>query len=270
MPRLPEPGRAEVSHTIAGMPIWLAGLLMVCLAVGGAVAVELVARRVIPSRLRREHNEVSTAIFNVIGTTYAVLLAFVAMLAWEGFNKAQMVTDSEASLVQNVYQLIDGLSGPEMPGMRRNIVGYADVVAHDEWPAQAVGRRVIEDEPHLRALTTTALHLRPDNIADGDLHQLLLGDLGQLATARRERLFAARTPIPAILWFVLIAGGSLTVGFASFLGAPSLRMHLAMSSLLAISGALVLLAIVALSNPYRGDFRVSAEPFDRVLEHMQP
>ena len=259
-----------MSHAIAGLPIWLTGVLMVCLAVGGAGVVELVARRVIPLRLRQEHNEVSAAMFTVIGTTYAVLLAFVAMLAWEGFNKAQMVTDAEASLVQNVYQLIDGLSGPEMPAMRRDILGYADAVARSEWPAQAVGRPVMEDEPHLRDLTTTALHLRPDNIADGDLHTLLLGDLGQLATARRERLFAARTPIPAILWFVLIAGGSLTVGFASFLGAPSLPLHLAMSSLLAISGALVLLAIVALSNPFRGDFRVSAEPFNRVLEHMKP
>ena len=256
------------TYAIAGLPIWLAGIMMVCLAVCGALVVELVARRLIPIRLRKDHNDVSAAMFTVIGTTYAVLLAFAAMLAWEGYNKAQVVTDSEASLVQNVYQLIDGLSGPEMPMMRRDIVAYADFVVRIEWPAQAIGRAVTEDEPNLGHLTTIALHLRPDNIADGDLHTLLLGDLGRLAGARRERLFAARTPIPAILWFVLVAGGSLTVGFGSFLGAPSLRMHLAMSSLLAVSGVLVLLAIVALSNPFRGDFRVSSEPFERVLSHM--
>ncbi len=45
-------------------------------------------------------------------------------------------------------------------------------------------------------------------------------------------------------------------------------MHLAMSSLLALSGALVLLLIVALSNPFRGDFRISAEPFERALAQM--
>jgi len=58
------------------------------------------------------------------------------------------------------------------------------------------------------------------------------------------------------------------VAFSSFLGAPSLRMHLAMSSLLALSGALVLLLVVTLSNPFRGDFRISAEPFGRVLAQM--
>ncbi len=256
------------ANAIAGLPIWLAGVLMVGLAVCGALVIELAARRLIPIRLRQDHNEVSAAMFTVIGTTYAVLLAFAAMLAWEGFNKAQVVTDSEASLVQNVYQLIDGLSGPEMLMMRQDIVAYADVVVRIEWPAQAVGHAVAEDAPNLRRLTTTVLHLRPDNIADGNLHTLLLNDLGRLDAARRERLFAARTTVPAILWFVLIAGGALTVGFASFLGAPSLRMHLAMSSLLAVSGVLVLLAVVALSNPFRGDFRVSSEPFERVLARM--
>ena len=137
-----------------------------------------------------------------------------------------------------------------------------------EWPAQAHGHVPDDNQPDLLRLTKTTLHLRPGNIADGDLHTLLLGDLTQLASTRRERLLAARTPIPAIVWVVLVAGGAITVAFTSFLGAPSLAMHLAMSSLLAVSGALVLLLIVALSNPFRGDFRISAEPFERVLARM--
>ena len=47
-----------------------------------------------------------------------------------------------------------------------------------------------------------------------------------------------------------------------FLGAPSLRMQLAML-MLAASGALVLILIIALGNPFRGDFRVSTAPFER-------
>jgi len=253
---------------IASQPIWLAGLLMTSLAILGAISVELVARRMIPQHVRQEHNGVASAMFTVIGTTYAVLLAFVAMLAFDGFNKAQAVTDLEASLAQNVHQLVSGLNGPEMESMRNDINAYARAVATAEWPVQARGGTVEEEQPSLVSLTQTALHLRPDNIADGNLHALLLDDLTRLANARRERLLAGRTPIPGILWFVLVTGGGITVAFGSFLGAPSLRMHLAMSALLATSGALVLLVIVALSNPFRGDFRVSAEPFERVLAHM--
>jgi hypothetical protein len=42
-----------------------------------------------------------------------------------------------------------------------------------------------------------------------------------------------------------------------------------MSASLAISGALVVILIIALSNPFRGDFRVSTQPFDQVLAKIQ-
>ncbi len=256
--------------TLVGLPIWVAGLLMGGLAVVGAVVIELGARRTVPLKLRQDHSAIGGAMFTVIGTTYAVLLAFVASLAWESYNKAQLITDEEASLVQNVYQLVDGLTGPEMPSLRQDIISYAQVVVTQEWPAQALAHSIDEDQKDLAHLARTALALRPGNIADGNLHRLLLSDLDRLQSTRRARLFASRTPIPSIIWFVLIAGGGITVAFGSFLGAPSLRMHLAMSSLLTISGVLVLLVVIALSNPFRGDYQISPEPFERVLSHMLP
>jgi hypothetical protein len=44
----------------------------------------------------------SRAIFSIIGVTYAVLLAFVAMLAWDGFNKAKAASHLEAVLVRSL------------------------------------------------------------------------------------------------------------------------------------------------------------------------
>ena len=70
-------------------PIWAVGLLVVGAAMFGAVLVELCVRRLLPNELRRRHNDVAAALLSIIGVTYAVLLAFVAMLAWEGFNRAK-------------------------------------------------------------------------------------------------------------------------------------------------------------------------------------
>jgi hypothetical protein len=66
-----------------------------------------------------------------------------------------------------------------------------------------------------------------------------------------------------------LVGGGLTLAFGSFLGVPSLGMHVVMSAALAISGVLVLVLIIALSNPFRGDFRVSTYPYDQVLAQIQ-
>ena len=250
-------------------PIWAVGLLIVGASVFGAVLLELCARRLLPIELRRRHNDVAAAIFSIIGITYAVLLAFVAMLAWEGFNRAKGASYAEAARIGNVYNLSAGFADPEKSSIRNELFGYARRVVTVEWPAQAEGRMVDQDSIYLNGLNKMALALHPSGQADGDLHALLLQAIERLWDARQERLLAAQTTIPDIVWFVVIVGGALTVAFGSFLGAPSLRMQLAMSAVLAASGALVLILIIALSNPFRGDFRVSTAPFEHVLSRME-
>ena len=257
-------------QTIASLPVWVAGSLISGVAIGVAALIELLIRSLVPARLREAHTTVAASMFNVVGTTYSVLLAFVAMLAWDGYNRAGAVTDDEASLVLVVYQLADGLGGPEMAAMQADIVAYGQHVVGAEWPAQAKGTAVAETDPSLTRLTRTALHLHPGTIADSNLQTLLLEDLTRLGSARRERLLIQRTPVPPVVWFVLLAGGGISVAFSSFLGSQSLAMHLAMSSLLALSGALVLLLIVALSNPFRGDFSITSQPFEHALAQMAP
>jgi hypothetical protein len=241
-------------------PIWGVGLLLAGAAVFGALLLELCAWRLLPNGLRQRHNDVTAAIFSIIGVTYAVLLAFVAKLAWEGFNRAKAASYDEAAVVGDVYNLSAGFADPEKSSIRNEIFGYARRVVTVEWPAQAEGLTVDQDSIYLNGLNKIALALHSSGHAHGGLPSLLLQTIERLWDARQERLLAAQPTIPGIVWFVVIVGGALTVAFGSFLGAPSLRMKLAMSAVLAASGVLVLILIIALSNPFRGDFRVSSAP----------
>src|SRR5271169_3294173 len=109
-------------------PLWGVALLLVGLAALGAVLVELAVHQFLSIELRRGHNDAAAAIFSIIGVTFAVLLAFVAMLAWEGFNRAKAASHMEAVLVLDVFQAADGLAGPETSQMRDAIVGYLETV----------------------------------------------------------------------------------------------------------------------------------------------
>ena len=126
-------------------PIWAVGLMLVGAAVFGAVLLELCARRLLPIELRLRHNDVAAAFLSIIGVTYAVLLAFVAMLAWEGFNKAKAASYAEAAQVGDVYNLSLGFADREKSSIRNEIFGYAQRVVNVEWPAQAEGRMVDQD-----------------------------------------------------------------------------------------------------------------------------
>jgi hypothetical protein len=118
-------------------PIWAVGLLLVGAAIIGAVLLELCARRLLPIELRQRHNDVTAAIFSIIGVTYAVLLAFVAMLAWEGFNRAKAASYAEAARIGDVYNLSAGFADAENASIRNEVMGYARRVVTVEWPEQA-------------------------------------------------------------------------------------------------------------------------------------
>jgi hypothetical protein len=120
-------------------PLWGVGFLLVGLTALGAVFCELVVHQFLSIELRRRHNDVAAAIFSVVGVTFAVLLAFVVMLAWDGFNKAKAVAYAEAALVLDVHNVAVGLAGPEVPMIHDDIVGYLETVIEVEWPAQAEG-----------------------------------------------------------------------------------------------------------------------------------
>lgn len=249
-------------------PIWWVGLGIALLGILLAVVVELATRRLVPVEFRRRHNDVTAAMLSIIGVTYAVLLAFVAMLAWEGFNRAKAASYAEAGIVRDLADIAGGFGEPMRSTLRSSIAGYARVVITVEWPAQAAGHASDGADVYLAALNNATTSFRPSTMAEENLQAQLLQSLTRLQDARQERMLAANATVPDIVWVVLLLGGGLTIAFASFLGAPSLAMHLAMSSTLAVSGALVLILIVALSNPFRGDFRVSAAPYERAMAHV--
>ncbi|MBV8913540.1 MAG: DUF4239 domain-containing protein [Acetobacteraceae bacterium] len=249
-------------------PIWAVGVSLAVIAVIGTILLEFAVRRFVSPTVRFQHNEIAAAIFSIIGVTYAVLLAFVAMLAWEGFNKAKAATYQEAAQVMDVFQAANNLSEPARTNLIVHLQRYTASVIATEWPAQAAGRVVRAGDQSLAQLDQLIADLKPVGEPDTSNSMLLAQSLMRLRDARQERLLAAETPIPGIVWFVLIVGGAITMAFGSFLGSPSLRMHLSMCSLLAVSGVLVLVLIIALSNPFRGDFRVSTAPFDYALSQI--
>jgi len=250
-------------------PIWGIAALVIGGAVLGAVALELAVRLAMPLDRRRAQNDVAAAMFSVVGVLYAVLLAFIVMLVWEGFNAAKAASFREAAAIADVFHLATAIPDPSGAALREQARAYVRAVVTTEWPAQARGERTYAGAVPLDALHRMAASFQPTTANETNLHSALLEGMTHLEDARGERLLAAQTTVPGIAWVVMVLGAAIALAFASFLRAPSLAMHLAMSAALALSGALVLVLVISLSNPFRGDFRVSTDPFEQVMARMQ-
>jgi hypothetical protein len=77
---------------VSNNPTWLWGSIFVGLTTLIACLGLLVVNRFVDVKSRTAHNEAAGAFMTVIGTAYAVLVAFLAVAAWQAFTDAGKAT----------------------------------------------------------------------------------------------------------------------------------------------------------------------------------
>ena len=87
---------------------------------------------------------------------------------------------------------------------------------------------------------------------------------------RNERLDSSDGSMPWILWFVIIIGGLITLGYPAFFGSTNAVAQILMTAALAELVALAMLLGLAFDYPFAGDARISPAPFDHALRQMPP
>jgi hypothetical protein len=112
-------------------------------------------------------------------------------------------------------------------------------------------------------------NLEVDARSDQVLFEHGLDRIDALADARRERMVEAEEGIPAVLWAVLVFGGTITVGFTYLFGLENTRSHRLMVAAVAGLIGLVLFTVGSLEYPFSGGTRVGPEAFDLVLRRFE-
>ena len=74
-----------------------------------------------------------------------------------------------------------------------------------------------------------------------------------MIAARRLRLDAVGTGLPAVMWTVIIAGAFISLSTFFFFKVEDVRLHAVLASLLAIFMGLAIFLILSLDRPFRGD-----------------
>ena len=86
---------------------------------------------------RRSHNDVIGPSVGVIGTTYAVIVAFMLSGVWSNFQAALRNSEYEANSLVSLGRLGRALPSPEREEIARLTKEYAKDMILQEWPAMA-------------------------------------------------------------------------------------------------------------------------------------
>jgi tetrahydromethanopterin S-methyltransferase subunit D len=253
------------------------GVLIVCAACLAAVAGLALVQRLVPARIRKEHNDVAGFIYAVLGVIYAVLLALVVIAVWEDFGRARFTVEEEANALAEIFWLAHQLPEPEGRELQELCRSYAEEVVDQEWPLMEQGRTPLMENTQETArgwvliddIRATVQGYEPRTAAGEALYAEGLDQVERLADARRARLVQAEEGLPTVLWVVLIVGGIVVVGFAYIFGLENTGAQALMVVALAGVIALGLFTIGAMEHPFSGGARVSPEAFELVLDRFE-
>jgi len=242
-------------------PTWLWGNILVWGATGLACLGLAVFHPFVDTRVRRAHNDLAGFSIQIISVVYAVLMAFIAVATWGSFSAAGAIVQEEAGYMGNLYRDTKGFPDKVGDEMRKTLRAYADAVVQEEWPVQQRGELPSAGWKPLHKLHRQLVGFDPQTRGEAVIQADFLRTINQLYKARQERLTAATGHIPGVIWWIIAIGGALTTAFSYLFGFESFRMHLTMTGAITASLALVVVLILALDWPFRGEVSVSPQAY---------
>jgi hypothetical protein len=172
-------------------------------------------RRIFPVGGVFTDSDRAAGIFGVLGTSFAVLLAFVIVLAFESYGNAKEAASIEAVSVQELYRDAQLFATGEREGLEGQLICYARAVINDGWRAmrEEQGSSDLVDEWVLRLeATANRADISDPRVAVG--YEQWLGESSERRDGRRGRIAEATPFVPAPLWYALMIGASLLLAYA--------------------------------------------------------
>jgi hypothetical protein len=252
--------------------IMLQGLALSLAVAAASIATLVIVRRFFGQDRLREVNDVSGFYFTIIGTIYAVILAFMVFAVWTDYQVAADTVEKEANAVIGVARAAYGYPREIQQSLVTNLLGYAHAAIDEEWPAMSRRKESAVARQRLDDLWNASLAIHPETMRDQVLLQQTLTNLATVRETRRSRLLKSKSDLPQMLWDLLLFGGFLTLFGSLFFGVRSFGYHAFQTALLAMLITFVLFALQSINHPFQSAVHVAPDALEeavRVVDELQ-
>jgi len=192
--------------------VWIAPLIVVA-AVVVAVAARLFVRSRVPEKGWFVDSSRSDTYMAVLGTMFAVMLAFVILFSLQSYQDARDGASREAIAVAELHIIAEVLGGESGEGLHGDLNCYARSVISDEWPAMRNGK----PSPVTQSWVDTMAHefaaANPVGAKQEVAYAQWFDEQAQRREGRRVRLAEATPSVPLPLWVVLGIGAAAILAY---------------------------------------------------------
>jgi hypothetical protein len=255
---------------IYDLPLWIVGLALVLVMCGlAALGLRLARSRVLPRlQIAEEDAHFSSTVVHSIMVFYALAVAMIAITVWETYDAAGKIVSSEASAIATLYRDVSAYPEPMRAQLQGTLREYTDSVIKEAWPEQHKGRVPEGGVERIDRFQETLTAFEPGSDGQAALHVETLRAFNHMVEARRMRLDAVQTALPALLWTVIFLGAALGIAGSYFFRVRDPRLHTFLVVLLTAFFALVIFVVFAFDRPFRGDMGIKSEPYQLVYEQL--
>lgn len=248
------------------MSILLAGGLVVAGAAMVSVAGFILVSRFVPERWLAADSDAASALYATIGMVYAILIAIAAIAVWEPRSAAAASTEQEAATLSEAYWAANSLMPADRGEVQNLISGYLEEASTKEWANLALTQQGTPEAASLFAGLRSRIDA-VDTSTDRALtaQQQLAGYVSQAATARLSRLGSASEGMPALLWWVLIGGGLVSILFLYLFGLERTFPNGLMMGVVGGMLALLLFVIYQVEFPFSRAFAITPDALQSAL-----
>jgi hypothetical protein len=195
-----------------------------------------------------------TSMATVVGAAFAILLAFMIIVAFQTYNGAKSAADSEGTATLEMFRTEAYFPPKERDAARSNLVCYGRAVAYSEWPAMREDHTSPLVVPWINRWNDVFHQLDQRSYGEREAFSQLLQEDDARTDAGVARFREAAPSVPSPLWFALIIGACLAVALQLAMTDPRerFRVHGTMIAFLAAVLTAGLLVVNYLDHPYSG------------------
>ena len=188
----------------------------------------------------------------VVGTSFAVLLAFLMLAAFQTYNGAKAGAGAEADALLDMTRTAALFPSAERDQLRSDLVCYGRAVVDDEWPAMRNGGASPIVDGWVAAYRAEVGRLTVGSLRAQAALEDLLAQADTRTTGRQQRLSEATPTVPTPLWLGLVFVGCVAVALQVAMADPAepLRVQGLQIGGVAAVVATGLLIINFLDHPY--------------------
>ena len=245
---------------VNAVPIGVLIAIVVGLVVGVTLLGVWLIRRAVPLTAEGFDAEVSSQMLGVVASIFGLVLAFVVVLAFQGYDDAEASVRQEADGISQIVRDSRAFPPPDQANVSAASGAYVRAVVEDEWLQLRDGHGSTRASTAIDNLYLALQRVQPATVAASVFYQDAVDCLDAILSARRARLADADGGLSAPLVGLVILGSFVILGYAILVGSRSVAFHMAGASAIALVLGFSVVILMAYNFPYSGSLAIDPAP----------